>query len=233
MSYIDITYSKERAPVTDYPSVLAKYLCRRFQIDDSSSLLELGSGRCELANYFSRLGVDVTATDLVPSAVEFLDSEELAKKFQVINFESDTFPFPDNSFDIVFAKSVLEHIYKPETFMKEAYRVLKPAGKLVLLLPDWRSQMQTFYEDPTHVKPYIKEGVRDLLMMYSYNKVKSDSFYHHPYLWKSRFFKALSFILRTILPTTAARALTKVTKIKFFRWAVESQIIASGVKGDA
>ncbi len=40
--------------------------------------------------------------------------------------------FPDNSVDTVLSTQVLEHVFSPRTYLEEAFRVLKPGGKLVL-----------------------------------------------------------------------------------------------------
>jgi SAM-dependent methyltransferase len=42
-------------------------------------------------------------------------------------------PFENASFDVVVCESVLEHLLKPERFLQEALRVLRPRGKLMIL----------------------------------------------------------------------------------------------------
>jgi ubiquinone/menaquinone biosynthesis C-methylase UbiE len=42
------------------------------------------------------------------------------------------FPYPDNYFDEIYCKSVLEHIKNLGTFSDECYRVLKKGGKIWL-----------------------------------------------------------------------------------------------------
>ncbi len=45
-------------------------------------------------------------------------------------------PFEDRVFGCVFGLSVLEHLVNGCQFIKEAYRVLKPGGRLVLITPN-------------------------------------------------------------------------------------------------
>jgi SAM-dependent methyltransferase len=45
-------------------------------------------------------------------------------------------PFEAATFDCVYGLSVLEHILNPCAYIREAHRVLKPGGKLVLLTPN-------------------------------------------------------------------------------------------------
>jgi predicted SAM-dependent methyltransferase len=48
------------------------------------------------------------------------------------------FPFPENSFDVVYHSHVVEHIPKEKAiyFLKECFRVLKPGGVLRVVCPD-------------------------------------------------------------------------------------------------
>ena len=39
---------------------------------------------------------------------------------------------PDNTYDIVLSTQVLEHVRRPEDYLQEARRILKPGGKLIL-----------------------------------------------------------------------------------------------------
>ena len=59
------------------------------------------------------------------------------------NIEKEPLPFADNCFDVIFSKSVVEHIYNPDIFFKEAIRVLKP-GLLLTLTPDWEVKQRNF-----------------------------------------------------------------------------------------
>jgi SAM-dependent methyltransferase len=45
------------------------------------------------------------------------------------------YPFEDNSFDLIEAYHVLEHLDKPFDTMKELHRILKPGGSLIIKVP--------------------------------------------------------------------------------------------------
>ncbi|MEK7072621.1 MAG: class I SAM-dependent methyltransferase [Patescibacteria group bacterium] len=45
------------------------------------------------------------------------------------------YPFDDNTFDLVEADHVLEHLDKPFLVMTEIHRILKPGGKLIIKVP--------------------------------------------------------------------------------------------------
>lgn len=68
---------------------------------------------------------------------------ELARKNGVKAFQLDVdeedFPFKDNYFDAVFAGEIIEHLFDPDHFLDEVYRVLKPEGIFVLTTPNLAS----------------------------------------------------------------------------------------------
>ncbi|GAB1540750.1 hypothetical protein NUACC21_34190 [Scytonema sp. NUACC21] len=59
-------------------------------------------------------------------------------------------PFPNNSFDHVFAIHILEHIHNLLGLMLEIHRILKPHGVLHVLAPHW--QHINAVADPTHCR---------------------------------------------------------------------------------
>ena len=50
-------------------------------------------------------------------------------------FTGDTWPVADATADTVLATETLEHVADPRSFMREAFRCLKPGGRLILTVP--------------------------------------------------------------------------------------------------
>jgi 2-polyprenyl-3-methyl-5-hydroxy-6-metoxy-1,4-benzoquinol methylase len=88
-----------------------------------------------------------------------------------INLETDDLPFADDTFDVMTANSVLEHLQSPAKMLAEVHRTLKPGGALLLVTPNWKHCVKDFYDDPTHVRPYTVSSVSELLAMYGFKKV--------------------------------------------------------------
>lgn len=64
-----------------------------------------------------------------------LDWNPLAEPDVAHDLNVIPYPFPDNSFDLVEASHVLEHLDKPFAIMKELHRILKPGGRLEIKVP--------------------------------------------------------------------------------------------------
>ena len=47
--------------------------------------------------------------------------------------------FKDGSFDVIFSNYVLEHLANPQAFFREACRILKPKGTLIIITPNFLS----------------------------------------------------------------------------------------------
>jgi len=114
--------------------------------------------------------------------------------------------------------------------MKETYRILKPGGIVIILTPDWVSQMKVFYDDFTHSRPYSKTSLNDILSVYGFLKVRTELFKQLPVLWKYPFLKIFSEFFRLFLSTPLARKITNLTKIKFIRWSVELMVLGYALK---
>ncbi len=68
------------------------------------------------------------------------------------NYDLTALPEADNSFDLVLCSHVLEHIPDDKKALQEIYRVLKPSGKAILLVP-LDAKLEKTYEDFTIVSP--------------------------------------------------------------------------------
>jgi len=225
--YVAVVYDEARTPRTEYPFELSEYLFKRYNLQKGQKILEIGCGRGEFLHAFQQLGMSCYGVDLSEHGFCHLKDIQVAK----LDISRDVLPFENNSFDIVYHKSLIEHLYSPDHLMKETHRVLKPEGRIIILTPDWVSTMKVFYEDYTHSRPYTVTAVSDLLKVYEFNKIEAELFHQLPILWHYPKLKIISLFLQMFLSTPAARYLTKVTGLKFFRWSVELMVLGTGEKG--
>jgi len=226
LDYVAITYDEKRTPKTDYPSQMAMYFQERFMLKPGSIFLELACGRGDFLRAFHDIGLNCSAVDISDSSVE-LNKVFGAKKCDVT---CEKLPYEDNTFDIVYSKSLVEHMWDATFLMSEILRVLKHGGLCITLTPDWVSQMPVFYEDYTHCRPYTVDSLKDLMTTSGFNKVETEHFCQHPFIWRSESYQFLATILRLCISTPTGRVLTKFTRVKFFRWAVERMVLATGFK---
>ena len=63
--------------------------------------------------------------------------------------------YPDNTFDFIYCSHVLEHVPDDRKAIDELYRVLKPDGKALLLVP-LNSSLDKTLEDPSYNTPELR-----------------------------------------------------------------------------
>lgn len=219
-NYIKNFYNEKNLPYTKYPLELCKYLFGRFEMAKRDKLLDVGCGRGDFIGGFKDLGLEVFGIDREKGNSEMLEDIEV----KLIDIENSSFPFSDETFDFVFSKSVIEHLWSPDNFIRETYRVLKPGGKIIIMTPDWQSQKKIFYDDYTHVHPYTATSSRRLLETYGFKEARSEKFYQLPVLWKYPWLKIFPKTLQLLGPVK------KIHKNKFIRWSRELMILAFGEK---
>jgi SAM-dependent methyltransferase len=97
------------------------------------SVLEVGCGAGVDLARFARGGASVTGVDLAASAIELARAnfrqQGLGGAFEVADGEH--LPFPDNSFDLVYAHGVVQYTADPARLVAECRRVLKPGAEAI------------------------------------------------------------------------------------------------------
>ncbi len=216
--YLSVAYDLKSHPYSDYPSKLCAYLFQAFELRKGMKMLEPGCGRGEFLSNFKRLGLDVVGVDISKEAKNFGHDFDI----KICDVENDKLPFEDSTFDVIFSKSFIEHLYYPERYLKEAYRILKPGGLLLTLVPDWESNYKIYFDDFTHRTPFTSISLTDAYRMFEFKEVKVFKFRQLPILWRYPFLNYISMIISPFVPVR--------TKIKFFRWSRELMLIGSGKK---
>ena len=85
--------------------------------DQASKKLNLGSGEFKKDGYVN------------------VDWQDLTKPDVKHDLNVLPYPFKDDTFDLIEAFHVLEHLDKPFSIMKELHRIMKPGGSLVIKVP--------------------------------------------------------------------------------------------------
>lgn len=121
---------------------------RHFASD--AKLLDIGCGTGWIGRHFD----DYTGIDGSPDAVAQAVAEGRAVQLGDVDQE---LPFPDQTFDGVVLKDLLEHVTDPVAVVAEALRVLKPGGVAFASSPD---AQRWVWNDYTHRRPFTRTGFR-------------------------------------------------------------------------
>jgi SAM-dependent methyltransferase len=220
--YVAVTYNEKDRPFTQYPDKLARYLSSRYKLPKGSKLLDLGCGRGEFLMGFIRCGLNGYGVDQSSIAKSVCPEAEILQS----DVGKEPLPYHDNSFDVVFSKSVLEHFYYPEKLVMEIYRIVKPGGLVITMVPDWESVYKTFYEDYTHRTPFTINSLRDIFLINGFDDVKVEKFRQLPFLWSLPWLQPFCSIVAFIAP----RLLRPHSKL--VRFSQEIMLLSSAVKPD-
>lgn len=135
-------------------------------------VLDLGCRDGVITKYFVE-GNDVTGADVDSTALETIH-KNLNVKTLHLDIQSEHWPIQPESFDVVVAGELLEHLYFPSEVVARVSRILKPGGLFVGSVPNafaLKNRIKyllavkrgTPLEDPMHINQFSWEEFRGIL----------------------------------------------------------------------
>jgi len=117
--------------------VATEELAAQLQPQPSERLLDIGSGIGGPARWFAaKFNVHVTGVDLTPefcaAARTLNQATRLADRVAIVEGSALDLPLPDAGFDAAYSQNVIMNIADKRLFYREAFRALRPGGRLAL-----------------------------------------------------------------------------------------------------
>lgn len=129
-------------------------------LPSGARVLDAGAGECQYAHFFSRhryVAVDLGIGDA---------SWNYRKLDCVADLSS--LPLASASFEACLNLVTLEHVRQPDRVLRELARVLRPGGRILLVVPhDWE-----VHQEPHDYFRYTVHGMRYLLAQAGFDRIR-------------------------------------------------------------
>lgn len=130
-------------------------------IPTDSTVLDLGAGRGEFTRAVkARRRI---AVDLNPILADFVGDAEA-----LVTDATDLGAIPDESVDVVFSSNLLEHLPGTDQVvaaLRESHRVLRPGGRIIVMMPNITYVKGQFWDYLDHVTPLNHRSLVEALIM--------------------------------------------------------------------
>ncbi len=120
------------------------------------TLLDIGCGTGAMSSRLRRWGRVVSA-DFSPLALQFSRRRGLSA---LVTADAMRLPFASNSFDVLIAMDMLEHLPDDALALKEFYRVLKPGGIIIATVPAYPHLWSEHDVALMHFRRYVRSELR-------------------------------------------------------------------------
>jgi len=173
----DVTYTKIFEHETEnwwyrVRRTLAMHLLRTYAPASHPKVLDIGCGTGLLLKELSAVA-DAYGVDMSPVAVDFCHQRGLSNVMQT---DGVSLPFPDATFDAVFALDVIEHIDDDTAAVREMKRVLKPGGVAIIFVPAFMSLWGKNDELGQHRRRYRLPRIVSLFTDAGYQTLRASYF---------------------------------------------------------
>ena len=97
-------------------------------------MLEIGCANGFHLSLYRDMGIELDGVDISEFGINEA-RKTVDANFSVVDLDEEKLPFEDNSFDLIAAFTVLEHLHKPEETVQEIQRIAKDGAYIYLICP--------------------------------------------------------------------------------------------------
>ena len=124
------------------------------RLGNGLKVLDVGCGPGIISERIWKMGNYVTCADL-PIITSIANRHRV---LLVVATDAEQLAIVSNSFDVVLATEILEHLWNPHSFLDEAYRVLRANGHLIIEVPEGREGLRW----DAHIQYFTLEGLKQM-----------------------------------------------------------------------
>lgn len=125
----------------------------------NTRILDIGCGGGELLRDLRDLGFfNVTGVDISEESISFCKKQNSNSAYVM---DANNLSFSDNSFDVIIASDILEHIKDDEPALREWKRVLAIKGVIILFVPAFMFLWSSHDEINHHYRRYTKNILKE------------------------------------------------------------------------
>ena len=122
-------------------------------------VLDIGCGTGTMLTYLARYG-EAEGIDVDAEAIDYCRARGLTRVSQA---GADGLPFAENTFGLVTALDVIEHVDDDQGALREVRRVLRPGGSFLLTVPAYRFLWGAQDDINLHKRRYVAPEIRERL----------------------------------------------------------------------
>lgn len=178
MKGYDKSYFEDRDLLIPHLAATIKNIAKIHQLE---TILDVGCGTGRLIQYLAKVGFKVAGCDIAKVAV--IAARLKNPGIKIMKASATKLPYADNSFDLVCAISVIEHLTAAQTdkFLAQTSRVLKSHGFVFLVTPNFATPLKILqgqkwfgYSDPTHITFYSPRSLSAILTQFGFSNIQKN-----------------------------------------------------------
>jgi 2-polyprenyl-3-methyl-5-hydroxy-6-metoxy-1,4-benzoquinol methylase len=136
------------------------------------NILEIGSGIGNISDFFINDNQDITLSDIRQNYVDVLKKKHQDKPnlkdaiiMDIIDSDFDNkFAKYFNTFDSVYALNIIEHVKDDKLAIANIKKLLKPRGKVSVLVPAFQAIYNSFDKELEHYRRYNMQMLDQLMI---------------------------------------------------------------------